>query len=94
MGLRFSKRVKLLPGLRMNLGLRGVSFSVGGRGKSITFGRRGTHVNLGIPGTGISYRQRIDGQRQPTGRRAGLTRHEWYLALVAIILYLIYAVSL
>ena len=61
MGLRFQKRIRVLPGVRVNVGLRGVSTSVGVPGASLTFGKRGTHANLGAPGTGLSYRSRIDG---------------------------------
>ena len=32
MGLRFQRRIKVLPGLRINLSKSGVGFSVGGRG--------------------------------------------------------------
>ena len=67
MGLRFQKRIRVLPGVRINVGRRGVSTSVGVRGASITVGKRGTYANAGAPGTGFSYRSRIDG---PTGGRA------------------------
>ncbi len=60
MGWRFSRRIRLLPGVRMNISKSGISWSFGPSGASISFGKRGTHTNLGIPGTGISYRQRID----------------------------------
>ena len=71
MGLRFQKRIRVLPGVRVNVGLRGVSTSVGVRGASLTFGKRGTHANVGAPGTGFSYRKRIDG---PPGGRTS-SRH-------------------
>ena len=66
MGLRFQKRIRVLPGVRVNVGLRGVSTSVGVRGASVTVGKRGTYANVGAPGTGFSYRKRIDG---PAGGR-------------------------
>lgn len=59
MGLRFRKSIRLVPGLRMNLGLRGLSMTLGPRGSSVSVGARGTYVNVGIPGTGISSRTRI-----------------------------------
>jgi Protein of unknown function (DUF4236) len=55
MGLRFYRRIRLLPGVRANLSRSGVSTSIGGRGHWLTFGRRGTRVTASIPGTGISY---------------------------------------
>jgi Protein of unknown function (DUF4236) len=40
MGLRFSRRISLIPGLRMNLSKHGASFSVGPRGAWLTVGPR------------------------------------------------------
>lgn len=61
MGLRFSRRVKIMPGVRLNVGLKGTSLSAGRGGASINVGKRGVHANLGIPGTGIGYRKRVAG---------------------------------
>lgn len=63
MGLRFSKRVTLFPGVRVNLGLKGASLSVGPRGANINIGKRGIYGNVGIPGSGLSYRERLDKPR-------------------------------
>ena len=59
--LRFQRRIQVFPGVRLNVGLRGVSTSLGVPGASLTVGKRGVHANLGAPGTGLSYRTRIDG---------------------------------
>lgn len=62
MGSRFSKRIKIAPGVRVNVGLRGLtSVSVGGRGASVNFGKRGVHANVGTPISGLSYRTKIAG---------------------------------
>jgi hypothetical protein len=61
MSFRFRRTIKIAPGLRLNVGKRGVSMSAGVRGASMTFGRNGTYANVGLPGTGLSYRTRIDG---------------------------------
>jgi hypothetical protein len=55
MGFRFRRRIRLLPGIAINLSKTGASLSVGGPGATVNFGRRGTRTTLGIPGTGISY---------------------------------------
>jgi len=55
MGFRFRRRIRLLPGVRINLSKSGVSTSIGGRGAWLTFGRRGTRATVGLPGTGLSY---------------------------------------
>ena len=56
MGFRFRKSFKIAPGVKLNIGKKGVGVSVGGKGfrTSVnTSGRRTTTV--GIPGTGLSY---------------------------------------
>src|ERR1700693_1774677 len=55
MGFRFRRSVKILPGVRLNFGKRGVSTSVGVRGAHVTFGKSGTRTTVGVPGTGLSY---------------------------------------
>lgn len=65
MGFRFSKRITLLPGVRMNLSKSGASLSVGPRGASVTMGKRGVYGNVGLPGTGLSYRERLDKPNRP-----------------------------
>ncbi len=55
MGFRFRRSIRLLPGLRLNLGKRGVSVSAGVRGAHVTIGKDGTRTTVGIPGTGVSY---------------------------------------
>ncbi len=59
MALRFRRRVKLLPGVHLNISRSGISTSVGVPGASLTFGKRGTYMNTGLPGTGISWRGRV-----------------------------------
>ncbi len=59
MGLRFRRRIKIIPGVHLNISRSGISTSVGVRGASVTLGKRGTYGNVGLPGTGISYRGRI-----------------------------------
>lgn len=60
MAFRFQRRVRILPGVRLNFGKTGVSVSAGIRGASVTAGRRGVYGNVGAPGTGMSYRTRLD----------------------------------
>lgn len=59
MGFRFRQSIKLLPGIRLNVGKTVVSVSLGRRGNTINFGRRGIRHTLGIPGTGISYTRQL-----------------------------------
>lgn len=60
MALRYRKRIKIAPGIYINISKSGVSTTIGPRGASVNFGKNGTYVNAGIPGTGLYERQRID----------------------------------
>lgn len=60
MGWKFRKRIKIMPGVSLNLSKSGVSTTIGPRGASVNIGKRGTYLNTGIPGTGLYNRQRID----------------------------------
>ena len=55
MGFRFFRRIKIAPGLSVNLSKSGASLSLGPRGMKYTIGSRGTRTTLGIPGTGLFY---------------------------------------
>ena len=59
----YRKRVRIAPGVHLNLSRRGVSTTIGVRGASVNFGKKGTYVNTGIPGTGFYNRQKILGGR-------------------------------
>ena len=59
MGLYFRKRIKILPGVHMNVSKSGTSWSIGPRGAKVNFGKRGTYVTTGIPGTGIYSRTKV-----------------------------------
>lgn len=56
MGLRFRQRIKVFPGVHLNVSLGGMSVSMGGPGATVNVGKgmrvRGT---VGLPGTGLSY---------------------------------------
>ena len=59
MAWSFRKRIKLLPGVHINLSKSGVSTSIGPKGAKVTVGPKGTYLHTGIPGTGIYNRQKI-----------------------------------
>jgi len=60
MGFRFSRRISLFKGVRLNLSKSGTSVSVGSRVGWLTFGKKGTRATVGIPGTGMSWSEKID----------------------------------
>ncbi len=56
MGLRFRKSITLMPGVRLNIGTKGVSISTGVKGFRKTFHSSGrVTTSVGLPGTGLSY---------------------------------------
>ena len=55
MGWRFSKRVKVLPGVSLNFSKSGISTSIGPRGAKVTIGHGQVRETVGVAGTGISY---------------------------------------
>ncbi len=62
MGFRFQKRIRILPGVYINLSKSGVSASLGGHGATVNVGADGRRmITLGIPGTGMSYRVPLSG---------------------------------
>lgn len=60
MGFRFRRSIRIAPGIRINVGTRGISTTLGPRGASLNVGPKGTYANVGIPGTGLSSRTRLD----------------------------------
>ncbi len=55
MAFRLWRRMKIAPGVTMNISKSGPSFSFGRRGARVSVGRRGRRTTLGIPGSGLSY---------------------------------------
>lgn len=55
MGLRFYRRVRLVPGVHVNFSRSGPSLTVGVRGAHVTVGKRGVTRTIGLPGSGIFY---------------------------------------
>jgi hypothetical protein len=55
MGFRFYRRIKIIPGITLNVSKSGVSTSVGVKGAHVTLGHGKERTTVGIPGTGASY---------------------------------------
>ena len=54
MSARFFKRIRIIPGVTLNISKRGLSVSLGPRGAKITANKSGIRKTVGIPGTGLS----------------------------------------
>ena len=86
MGLRFQRRIRVLPGVRINLSKSGVGLSVGGRGAHIGITARGQrYTSIGMPGTGLSWREY---QHKPAARQCDLCApgHVHFPLTLAIVL--------
>lgn len=53
--IRFWKRIKIFPGVYLNIGKGSISISFGPKGVKYTIGTKGKRFSAGIPGTGIYY---------------------------------------
>lgn len=65
MAWNYRRRVKVIPGVYLNLSKSGISTSVGVKGASLTFSKNGTYLNQSIPGLGIYNRQKLSGSSRP-----------------------------
>ena len=97
MAWRFSKRVKVLPGVTLNIGKRGVSASIGPPGAKVTLHSDGSRrTTVGLPGSGISKTVYSRSHHPPTASEQpyipNAKRGRVYLAiLIAIVFLLLWA---
>jgi hypothetical protein len=57
MGFRFQRRIRIAPGVRLNLSKSGLGGSVGRNGLRLgSDAKRRKYFSVGLPGTGLSYR--------------------------------------
>jgi hypothetical protein len=85
MGLRFQRRIRLAPGLRLNLSKSGIGGSLGRTGLRVGIdGTRKKYFSVGLPGTGLSYRANFGGPVTA----AVLKRAAW--VVVAVLLALLF----
>jgi len=55
MSFRFRRRIRIAPGVTLNLSRSGGSLSLGPRGAKFSIRPRGKRATVGIPGTGLFY---------------------------------------
>jgi len=61
MAWSYRRRIKIIPGVHLNLSKSGISTTIGVKGASVNFGPMGTFINTGIPVLGISNRHQLSG---------------------------------
>lgn len=68
--MRIHKRIRLAPGLRVNVSGRGLSLSWALLpGLTLNAGKAGVRVTTGIPGTGISETRKLGKPGKPGKKR-------------------------
>jgi len=73
MSFRFWRRIRIAPGLTLNLSKTGGSLSFGVRGAHFTVGPHGKRVTAGIPGTGLFYTNTISGTSKRNHSSSGVS---------------------
>lgn len=69
MSVRYWRRIRLFPGVTLNVSKTGVSLTLGFRGANWTIGRRGHTASVGLPGSGLSYRKQVSHENAAEGVR-------------------------
>ena len=63
MGFHFRKRIKIAPGVNLNIGKKSVGVSVGGKHGGLSLNSKtGARARVSAPGTGLSYSEKIGGK--------------------------------
>lgn len=91
MGFRYRKRIKIAPGLRLNLSKTGTSWSVGRRGATVNFGRGRRRTTVGLPGTGLSWSKSERIGTSGDGKRRVKPHHFLATVISAVIIWAIVA---
>lgn len=74
--MRFRRRIRIAPGLGLNLSGSGVGLSAGIPGLSASIGKRGVWGYTSIPGTGLYRRNKLFGGKSMTPTSSRPTRHD------------------
>jgi len=94
MGIRLRKRIKLAPGLHINLSKSGVSTSVGKPGATVNVGKDGVKSTVGIPGSGISYTHNHSKKtKQPKQAESSKNNHLPGWVTICAIIFVIWIIA-
>lgn len=89
MGLRFRKNIKILPGVKLNLGKKSAGVSAGTTGARYSVNSSGRKTStVGIPGTGLSYSKSSGGGKKSD--KGSKTVLPWRLIIaVGVLIFLL-----
>jgi hypothetical protein len=65
----FRKKIKILPGVNINISKSGLSTTIGPKGFSVNTGKNGSYLNTGLPGTGLYSRQKLSSSNNFSDQR-------------------------
>lgn len=85
MAFRFRKTKSILPGVKINLGKRGISASMGPKGAKHTIGTSGRRTTVGLPGSGISFTK--SHRAQAKGSEVGIGSTIIGVAVIVVIIW-------
>lgn len=96
MGLRFRRRLRIFPGLWLNVSKRSGPLSAGGRVVTVNVSPKGHQETISAPGTGVSYRTRrrpIGRSGRPAAAPSGSIRTAHIVSVIIIALLILYALQ-
>ena len=76
MAWSYRRRIKIIPGVHLNLSKSGISASIGVKGASVTLGKKGTYLNSSIPGLGVYNRQKLSGNNDHSANEISDYNHQ------------------
>ncbi len=80
MAFRFWRRMKIAPGITLNMSKTGPSVSFGPRGAKLTVTRKGGRATGGIPGTGLFYSKKLKPPSRSASRPQGTSKRSGHTA--------------
>ncbi len=92
MSFRFRKSIRIMPGVRVNVGKRGASVSVGTRGARTTVGKKGTRTTMGLPGSGLSFSE-FHPRRAASSPQTRPAVRGWLVVVLLIVVALAWLLS-
>lgn len=107
MAWKYRKRIKIAPGVTINVSRSGVSTTIGPKGARVNIGKNGTYLNTGIPGTGIYDRHKIGSgtsrrssamSTQSTSGGGNTSGYDnsgiyWFIGIAVVTMLVIYGVT-
>lgn len=67
MGIRYRKSVKIVPGVKLNIGKQSVGIGIGGKYGGISYNTKtGARARVSAPGTGLSYTTKVGNSKRST----------------------------